>query len=201
VGNAQQRRLDVVLFVEVGNADHCDVQLFGQVLERRENAAHVGCRAAVHLTDTEIGAHRVDDHEPDVADLLDLLPQELEVGNESRASSSALNQITLPCGAMPSSHGSSAPAVTAAAMKAAICPLPMSGKPAINPILPKAKRSGHSQSTPRISRPAALLITSLSSRCALPLGTSFSSIRSMSSPVSLSTELSPLGNERGRLLP
>src|SRR5262245_2825026 len=101
----------------------------------------------------------------------------------SRAPSSALNQITLPCGAVPSSHGSAIAAVTAAAMKAAICPLPMSGRPATNPNLPLAKRPGHSQSTPHISKFAAVAITSssLSSvhsspvssparlRCSLPL--------------------------------
>ena len=115
----------------------------------------------------------------------------------SRSPSSALNQITLPCGALPSSHGSAIKAVTDAAMKAAICPLPMSGKPAISPNLPLAKRPGHSQSTPRISRSAALLITSLSSRYAFPLATTFSVIRS----ISLSTEHSPFGNERPDLLP
>jgi len=57
----------------VGDANHCDVQLFGQLREWPNNATHVGCRAAVHLTDTKIGAHRVDDYEHDVANALDRL--------------------------------------------------------------------------------------------------------------------------------
>src|SRR5262249_21184566 len=58
--------------------------LLGHILERAENSTHIGCRAAVHLTDTEIGAHRVDDHEHYVADLLDLGAQELQVGDEAK---------------------------------------------------------------------------------------------------------------------
>src|SRR5262249_43503883 len=46
--------------------------------------------------------------------------------------------------------------------KEAICPLPMSGMPAISPNLPLAKRPGHNHSMPHISRSAAFTLTSSS---------------------------------------
>src|SRR5262249_10322383 len=61
VRDAQQCGFDVVLLVEVGDADHRDVQFFGHVLERREHTAHVGCRASVHFANAKICADQIDD--------------------------------------------------------------------------------------------------------------------------------------------
>ncbi len=43
IGDAQQRGLDIFLLVEMGDADHRDVKLFGHFFQRREDTAHVSC--------------------------------------------------------------------------------------------------------------------------------------------------------------
>src|SRR5262249_16280285 len=43
VADAQYCRLNIVFLVEMGDAGHRDVQLFGHILEWRQNPAHVAC--------------------------------------------------------------------------------------------------------------------------------------------------------------
>jgi hypothetical protein len=75
VADAQQRGFDVVLLVEMGNTEYRDVKLFGKLLERRKDAAHVGCRAAANLADPKVGAYGVDAGADDIADLFDCCMQ------------------------------------------------------------------------------------------------------------------------------
>src|SRR5262245_31917249 len=53
-------------------------------LSGRQNLAHIGCRAAIDLADAELVAHGIDNHEHDVADTIDRLSQELQVGHKAK---------------------------------------------------------------------------------------------------------------------
>src|SRR5512132_2615253 len=92
------RRLDVVLLVEVGDADDGNMKLFGHVLHGREDAAHVRSRATVYLPNSEIGAYRIDNNENNIADPLDCFSQEPQIGNQTEnfvfaADTSALDNM------------------------------------------------------------------------------------------------------------
>src|SRR5262249_7007228 len=78
----------------------------------------------------------------------------------SSISSSAVNQITLPCGAVPSLHGHTLPFVHLAIMSALVRPLPLSGRPPTSPSFPSAKRPGQDQRTARTENFEALVVSS-----------------------------------------
>ena len=80
VGDPQQRVGDVELLVEVHDADDRELQLGGEADDRSEHRAHVGGAIAVDLADAEIGRDRIDQHQHNVADLVDLPPQHLQIG-------------------------------------------------------------------------------------------------------------------------